>query len=693
MTCHYSMRWMKTARLQLLQGLLAGGRSSSRLGGSGSGSADPTIVGLPIPPSTSASIMNRARSPSFRDEREFGSGGARSPSIFGNGTAHTSSNSYSNANASSTFPSPPPSSPPRTNILSRGLGSMKRWRSRRMSSASQDVSLDTSMDSMGHMYASESSAGAPYLPPETPEPVLRPTSPTSARNWRFGSRASASPVVATTPSSSRAISEPPPSPDAKRSTSRPPSRYGMNGRKRSTTVDEVVKEEDTPTSSNFSTKSGKGKDVDLAFLGLPPPPGSVPNPPRATLQPSRRPLSLQPQSRPPTTGPQNRIASSSSTNSWLGSMGRATSNPFISGSSGRSKSKENIIAMASSPREDQTMLGVGRSSQDMKRNPSSGSRRLSLSQQQQQQQHKRSISLTSDPDDTFGGRKSPTAFLGSMFSSDRSPPPPVPPIPSSLNYNPGHRHASSASASSMGGLLPPISLSPPSPPQTKGRSASSSGAIFARPSTPPPRPQPTSTSSSNTSALTSSPLRRTLQHQPSTSSTVASSASASVYASANASANGSVTSFRRASNSTKLSPLLAPAPTSPSQTVSLGRGVGAHVQTHLRTDSPLNSPHDSPHSQMPSSTSNGSGSLVSPSTSNATLRRSSLGDLKIPARISLAQTGLRNNLGMLKEFANKVEGMCGLQCPTYHYDRCANGRSLLSSIQTSRNSRPSAWRY
>lgn len=37
------------------------------------------------------------------------------------------------------------------------------------------------------------------------------------------------------------------------------------------------------------------------------------------------------------------------------------------------------------------------------------------------------------------------------------------------------------------------------------------------------------------------------------------------------------------------------------------------------------------------------------------LRRNSLGDLKIPARISQAQVGLRRDLGMVREFANSVE--------------------------------------
>jgi hypothetical protein len=36
-------------------------------------------------------------------------------------------------------------------------------------------------------------------------------------------------------------------------------------------------------------------------------------------------------------------------------------------------------------------------------------------------------------------------------------------------------------------------------------------------------------------------------------------------------------------------------------------------------------------------------------------RRNSLGDLKIPARISQAQVGLRRDLDMVRKFASKVE--------------------------------------
>ena len=48
-------------------------------------------------------------------------------------------------------------------------------------------------------------------------------------------------------------------------------------------------------------------------------------------------------------------------------------------------------------------------------------------------------------------------------------------------------------------------------------------------------------------------------------------------------------------------------------------------------------------------------SLASGSGSGGLPRRNSLGDLKIPARISQAQVGLRRDLGMVREFATSVE--------------------------------------
>ena len=48
-------------------------------------------------------------------------------------------------------------------------------------------------------------------------------------------------------------------------------------------------------------------------------------------------------------------------------------------------------------------------------------------------------------------------------------------------------------------------------------------------------------------------------------------------------------------------------------------------------------------------------SLASGSGSGGLPRQNSLGDLKIPARISQAQVGLRRDLGMVREFASNVE--------------------------------------
>lgn len=207
--------------------------------------------------------------------------------------------------------SPSASPPHKVPLLSR-IGSMKRWRSRRASTASQDVSADASM-SFGDEHG-----GMPYLPPETPEPGLRARSPSeppsnssNRTSWLF-SRASPA-----THSKSGA----PPSPELKRSNSRPSSRFG---RKRSTTVGDVLTEEDGEDSGGGQDVYAKGKGRardELAALGLPVPPASssaaqFPKP--SVSRNSRRPLSLQPQARPSTQ---------SSATSWIGSVGRSTSNP------------------------------------------------------------------------------------------------------------------------------------------------------------------------------------------------------------------------------------------------------------------------------------------------------------------------------------------------------------------------------
>ncbi|KAF8625459.1 hypothetical protein AX17_006860 [Amanita inopinata Kibby_2008] len=100
-------------------------------------------------------------------------------------------------------------------------------------------------------------------------------------------------------------------------------------------------------------------------------------------------------------------------------------------------------------------------------------------------------------------------------------------------------------------------------------------------------------------------------------------------------------------------PLPASPPTSPKQTTPKKR--------------PL-TPGKSPSS--PQSASLGR-SAYSPGRDNespsekTTVRRNSLGDLKIPARISQAQVGLRRDLGMVREFATSVEQLRELQA-TYH---------------------------
>lgn len=57
----------------------------------------------------------------------------------------------------------------------------------------------------------------------------------------------------------------------------------------------------------------------------------------------------------------------------------------------------------------------------------------------------------------------------------------------------------------------------------------------------------------------------------------------------------------------------------------------------------------------PHSASLGRSAVIQPVSPSFVPRRNSLGDLKIPARISQAQVGLRRDLGMVREFAANVE--------------------------------------
>ncbi|KIK93399.1 hypothetical protein PAXRUDRAFT_516961 [Paxillus rubicundulus Ve08.2h10] len=76
-----------------------------------------------------------------------------------------------------------------------------------------------------------------------------------------------------------------------------------------------------------------------------------------------------------------------------------------------------------------------------------------------------------------------------------------------------------------------------------------------------------------------------------------------------------------------------------------------------------------------------------PPASNASvLRRNSLGDLKIPARISQAQIGLKRDLGMVREFATSVDKLKELQS-TYHH-LIAEVHTFLESAPPSRATSP-----
>lgn len=145
-------------------------------------------------------------------------------------------------------------------------------------------------------------------------------------------------------------------------------------------------------------------------------------------------------------------------------------------------------------------------------------------------------------------------------------------------------------------LLPPIELQPPSPPRhgQRERDKSELGRLF--------KPHPTLEPSRSYPALSSSRSATPLASRPS------------------------------AEMVPSMSPIPSPLPSptkpklasSPGQAASLGRAT-----------------------QPPKELENaGSGAVP---------RRNSLGDLKIPARISQAQVGLRRDLGMVREFAASIE--------------------------------------
>lgn len=144
-------------------------------------------------------------------------------------------------------------------------------------------------------------------------------------------------------------------------------------------------------------------------------------------------------------------------------------------------------------------------------------------------------------------------------------------------------------------LLPPIELQPPSPPRPAGGRR-------------PPRLRPVT------------PPRTSLEHALEPSRSHPSLASRSTQPSSSASQETTLPTIP--------SPLPSPTrpkpSTSPVQTASLGRT----AQLPKERDAP---------------------------SSVSVFRRNSLGDLKIPARISQAQVGLKRDLSMVRDFATSVE--------------------------------------
>ncbi|KAJ7268176.1 hypothetical protein B0H12DRAFT_1097386 [Mycena haematopus] len=171
-----------------------------------------------------------------------------------------------------------------------------------------------------------------------------------------------------------------------------------------------------------------------------------------------------------------------------------------------------------------------------------------------------------------------------------------------------------------------VQLQPPSPPQTVRSATGSTTTMKSAPiNIASPRKDFLPTSFSSTLSLGSSPGSIPLASPIS----LASSSSPSL---APYSGTSSPPSHSHSS-----SPSPKP-PVSP-QSASLGRSAAAHpvVTAAAVASSPLGA------------------------AGTGTMRRNSLGDLKIPTRISQAQVGLRRDLGMVREFARNVEELKELQ--------------------------------
>ncbi|KAF8968624.1 hypothetical protein BDZ97DRAFT_1755279 [Flammula alnicola] len=188
-------------------------------------------------------------------------------------------------------------------------------------------------------------------------------------------------------------------------------------------------------------------------------------------------------------------------------------------------------------------------------------------------------------------------------------------------------------------LLPPIELQPPSPPQTIGQAASASASVPGAAEKSPPADTPNKTPRSLGAALNNFD---TLSPTTSSSSLFFTPTS----------------SPQPPASPNKLAVSQSPGKSPASQhSASLGRATAAGATLGGGgADGGGNG----------SAGGGGSGHGGVP-------RRNSLGDLKIPARISQAQVGIRRDLGMVREFATNVEQLKDLQ-QTYN--------ALVSELQS-----------
>ncbi|KAH6905586.1 hypothetical protein BKA70DRAFT_1291645 [Coprinopsis sp. MPI-PUGE-AT-0042] len=239
-------------------------------------------------------------------------------------------------------------------------------------------------------------------------------------------------------------------------------------------------------------------------------------------------------------------------------------------------------------------------------------------------------------------------------------------------------------------LLPPIELHPPSPPrlpatqaeeaagryQSLGDAASDSlSPSGLSPSLPSPAFSPPHTATSSSTGRTLSPIMsvaslngspRTIQEPT---STVFTPSPGSVFS--RPSVDGPTLRPSTSGESHTSRPSLGEAFTGSDPLNSATRALRApaspgQLQSASLGRSAVSSVVAGNGSSVPSASGSGSSSATGTTSGAAGAgvnvpRRNSLGDLKIPARISQAQSSLRRDLGMVREFAGHVEHMKTLQ--------------------------------